>query len=121
MLIAVLDRAGVAKLAGNDIYVSTMGGVRLNEPGADLAIALALASASQRQPVRPTSVAYGEVSLVGEIRGVTQQPLRATEAKRMGFGEVIDAEFATVHAAVGRALLPMQPHARRASRPTEAG
>ena len=112
MLVAVLEQNIKRQFAGNDIYVSTMGGVRLTEPGADLAIALALSSALQRRPVRPTAAVFGEVSLVGEIRGVAQEAQRAAEARRMGFTEIIDRELGTVHAASGHALLSNDPHAR---------
>src|SRR5690606_26060399 len=84
MLVAVLQQRLSLNFAGHDVYVSTMGGMRLVEPGADLAIATALASALMNRPARPRAVVIGEVSLVGEIRPVTQQRMREAEATRVG-------------------------------------
>lgn len=106
MLVAVLDRHAGVKIVGSDVYVSTIGGVKLNEPGADLAIAIALASAANEQVVRQDVAALGEVSLVGEIRSVPQQRQRTSEAARMGLRRMLDAEAGTVRAAIGKALLP---------------
>ncbi|GGA71916.1 DNA repair protein RadA [Pseudoclavibacter endophyticus] len=109
MLVAVLQQRLSLNFAGHDVYVSTMGGMRLVEPGADLAIATALASALMNRPAKPRSVVIGEVSLVGEIRPVTQQRMREAEATRVGLTDVVDASLETVHAAIGRALLPAAP------------
>lgn len=90
MLLAVLERRAGIPLSSSDVYVSTVGGIRIHEPAADLAIALAIASAAKDIPLSPTTAAIGEISLAGEIRGVTQAPQRTTEAKRLGFDVVID-------------------------------
>jgi DNA repair protein RadA/Sms len=68
-----------------------VGGIRLTEPAADLAIALAIASAFRDQPLPATLAAVGEISLAGEIRPVTQEKRRASEAARLGFSTVLDA------------------------------
>src|SRR5690554_400915 len=90
MLLAVLERRAGLKLSKFDVYVSTVGGIRLTEPGADLAIALAIASAYSDKAFPATLAAIGEISLAGEIRPVGQAKQRAAEAKRLGFSTIID-------------------------------
>jgi DNA repair protein RadA/Sms len=90
MLLAVLERRAGLKLSKFDVYVSTVGGIRLTEPGADLAIALAIASAYSDKAFPGTLAAIGEISLAGEIRPVAQAKQRAAEAKRLGFSTIID-------------------------------
>ncbi len=85
MITAVLDRRAGAPIQSADVYLSTVGGVRLTEPAADLAIALALASAVRDAPLPPSTLAVGEVGLAGEIRPVTGVPRRLAEAARLGF------------------------------------
>jgi DNA repair protein RadA/Sms len=85
LLVAVLERRGGVALAGQDVYVSAVGGVRIVEPGADLAVCLALASAGLGIALPPDLVVCGEVGLAGEIRQVRQTPRRLAEAARMGF------------------------------------
>jgi DNA repair protein RadA/Sms len=85
MLTAVLQRRAAVGLAGADIYVSTVGGVRVTEPALDLAVALAVAGAAQDRALVPWTVAIGEVGLAGEIRPVAGVPRRLAEAARLGF------------------------------------
>jgi DNA repair protein RadA/Sms len=85
LLVAVLERRAGIGLSRADIYASAMGGVRIGEPGADLALCLALASASRNRPLPRDLVACGEVGLSGEIRQVSQTPRRLAEAARLGF------------------------------------
>jgi DNA repair protein RadA/Sms len=89
MLMAVLGRRARLPLQSYDAYVSTVGGVRVTEPAADLAIALAVASAASDEPVPPGTVAMGEVGLAGEIRPVTGVPRRLAEAARLGFARAV--------------------------------
>ncbi|HEX7834034.1 MAG TPA: DNA repair protein RadA, partial [Pseudolysinimonas sp.] len=89
MLLAVLERRCRIRLSNQDVYVSTVGGIRLAEPGADLAIALAIASAVRDVPLPVALAAVGEISLAGEIRPVTGARLRITEAKRLGYTTVL--------------------------------
>lgn len=89
MIIAVLDRRAGAKVAPFDTFVSTVGGVRLSEPAADLAIALALASASADQPLYPRLMAVGEVGLSGDIRPVVSMARRLSEGARLGLTHAI--------------------------------
>ena len=92
MLLAVLERRAGLALSSYDVYVSTVGGIRLTEPGADLAIALAVASAFRDKAFAVNQVAIGEISLAGEIRPAASPKQRVTEARRLGFSTVIDSE-----------------------------
>ncbi len=106
MIIAVLERrAGLKQLGEHDVYVSTVGGVRLAEPGADLAIAVAIASAMRDRAVPHELAAFGEISLAGEVRPVTSAAQRGNEARRLGYTTILDVEAGTVHAAVERAMI----------------
>lgn len=96
MLLAVLERRARLHLAAYDVYISTVGGVRLVEPGADLAIALAIASAYRETPVTQRMVAFGEISLAGEIRPVVGENHRAAEAKRLGYPNHIGSALRTL-------------------------
>lgn len=89
MLLAVLERRAKIPFASLEVYASVVGGVRLNDPGSDLAICLALASAALDTPVHSDMVALGEVGLGGELRHVTHLERRVIEAERMGFRQVL--------------------------------
>ncbi|MCB0999646.1 MAG: DNA repair protein RadA [Acidimicrobiales bacterium] len=89
LLLAVLERRARVVAAGLEIYASAAGGVRLAEPGADLAISLAVASAITNQPLPPDLVVFGEVGLAGEVRQVSHARRRLTEAGRLGFRRAI--------------------------------
>jgi DNA repair protein RadA/Sms len=104
MILAVLERRCNVKTSDADVYVSTVGGIRLIEPGADLAIALAIASARRDRPIENALAAVGEISLAGEIRPVTSARQRATEARRLGYTRLVDGESGTVWSAVGSVL-----------------
>ena len=95
MLLAVLERRAGLAFAGADVFVSAVGGVRLTEPGTDLAVCLALASALLGTPVAGDLVAVGEVGLGGELRQAAQTPRRLAEAARLGFAEAIVPASAT--------------------------
>lgn len=85
MVLAVLERRCEVPFAGADAYLSTVGGARLTEPAADLALAMALAGALVDRPLVPGAVAIGEVGLAGEVRQVPGLPRRLSEAARLGF------------------------------------
>jgi DNA repair protein RadA/Sms len=85
LLLAVLERRAGIVLSSSEVYASAVGGVRVTEPGADLALALALASAVTNDVVPPNTVACGEVGLGGEIRQVAHTARRLAEAARLGF------------------------------------
>ncbi|GAA3793685.1 DNA repair protein RadA [Cellulomonas soli] len=89
MVLAVLQRRVGARLADQDVYVSTVGGARVVEPAADLALALAAISSRENAPMPPGLVAVGEVGLAGEIRTVTGVGRRLAEAARLGFTHAI--------------------------------
>ena len=104
MLLAVLERRAGLRLSDSDVYVSTVGGVKLTEPAADLAIALAIASAVQDKPIAHNLVAFGEISLAGEIRKVSNGKVRANEANRLGFVRSVDSGVGDLKAALALGL-----------------
>ncbi|MGR6875820.1 DNA repair protein RadA [Bifidobacterium angulatum] len=85
MLTAVLYRHGKLNLLGNDLYVSTIAGGIAKEPGCDLSIVAALASAAKHTPIARTTCAIGEISLTGQVRPVPRLEYRLREAARLGF------------------------------------
>lgn len=89
LLVAVLGRRAGVALERHDVYVSSVGGVRLTEPAVDLALCLAVASSRQERPASRALVAIGEVGLAGELRLVTQTERRLAEAARLGFAEAL--------------------------------
>jgi DNA repair protein RadA/Sms len=122
MLLAVLERRAMMPLSKFDVYVSTVGGIRVTEPGADLAIALAIASAFRDKPLAHDLVAIGEISLAGEIRAAASGKQRVSEAKRLGFRTVLDSDAVHVREALRLAFAggpesDAGAHAGRASIP----
>jgi DNA repair protein RadA/Sms len=89
LLVAVLQKRVGLPLGGQDIYANVVGGLRIAEPAADLAIALAVASSFRDQQVDAQTVAVGEIGLSGELRSVNQLEKRINEAKRLGFKRVV--------------------------------
>lgn len=89
LLLAVLERRAQVPMSSLEVFASAVGGVRLAEPGADLAVCLALVSAITNQPLAPDCVVFGEVGLAGEIRQVSHAQRRLTEAARLGFRTAI--------------------------------
>ncbi len=89
MILAVLERRCGIVVSEADVYASTVGGVRLNEPSVDLALALAIASSKADIPLGSRTIAFGEVGLAGEIRRVTGTARRLSEAARLGFTTAI--------------------------------
>ncbi len=87
-VLAVLERRAGLSFGQHDVYVSVAGGVRIAEPAVDLALAFALASARLDRPLPAGAVAFGEIGLTGEVRGVRQSSSRLAEAARMGLGPV---------------------------------
>lgn len=85
MVLAVLERRGGIKVSDAEVYTATVGGMRVNEPAADLALALAVASAALDQPLPDGLVVLGEVGLAGEVRRVGGAARRIAEAARLGF------------------------------------
>jgi DNA repair protein RadA/Sms len=89
MLTAVLTRRMGQRLGEQDVFVNVIGGMRISEPAADLAIAAAVASSLRDAPVRADTVLIGEVGLSGELRMVGQMPARLREAAKLGFRAAI--------------------------------
>jgi DNA repair protein RadA/Sms len=89
LLLAVLDRRARISTATTEVYASVVGGTRLGEPGADLALCLALVSALAGKPLPPDLVVFGEVGLAGEVRQVGHAKRRLIEAARLGFRRAI--------------------------------
>jgi DNA repair protein RadA/Sms len=89
MILAVLERRAGMHLGTHDVYASVAGGLRVNEPAADLGIALAIASAFRGLALPPGTVAFGELGLSGEVRAVAQRARRVSEARKLGFTTVV--------------------------------
>lgn len=89
MLIAVLARHAGLNLTSHDVYVNVAGGLRIDEPAADLAIAAALASSLRDRPVKAGTVLAGEVALSGRLRGAVRAERRLIEASRLGFARLV--------------------------------
>ncbi|WEG09234.1 DNA repair protein RadA [Microbacterium horticulturae] len=100
MILALLEKRAGVNLSKHDVYVSTVGGVRLVEPGADLAIAISCATALRDHAVRHDVAAIGELSLSGEIRPVTQAAQRRGEAHRLGYRTLIDESASSIRQAL---------------------
>lgn len=109
MLLAVLEKRGGLKVSACDAYINIIGGLWLDEPAADLATVIALASSYYDRPVPGDLVAIGEVGLTGELRSVNQLSQRITEAHRLGFRQcLIPAHRAgDLHGPQGLRLIPV--------------
>ena len=111
LVLAVLGRHGGIGLGAADVFVNVVGGVRVDEPGSDLAVALAVASAAKRVALagadgRPLAC-FGELGLTGELRTVAHSDRRLAEAQRFGLGPVVEPEsHRSLRAALGSALEP---------------
>lgn len=120
LIIAVLSRRVGLRLTDQDIFVNVVGGLRVFEPAADLAVAVAIASSMRDQPTRPELALIGEVGLSGELRSVPHIDARLNEASSLGFRRIIIPrskkktsfvrknleviEIASLHQALDRAL-----------------
>jgi DNA repair protein RadA/Sms len=89
LLIAMLERRTKLNLADKDIYINIVGGLKITEPAADLAICMAIASASKGMQLKEDAVVFGEVGLSGEVRRVNFSEKRIAEAKKLGFKSAI--------------------------------
>jgi DNA repair protein RadA/Sms len=89
LLLAVLEKKVHLAMGACDVFVKAAGGIRIDEPAADLGICVAMASSFASRPLRPATVAFGEVGLSGEIRAVSQAENRVREAKRLGFKSIV--------------------------------
>lgn len=85
VLIAVLERRTKLNLSDSDVYINVVGGIKLQDPAADLAVCMAIASAATEFALDPKAVVFGEVGLSGEVRSAIQPEKRMAEAKKLGF------------------------------------
>lgn len=104
VLTAVLSRRSGLKLASDDIFVNVVGGLKIQERAADLAVCCAIASAAKDKPIPPTVIAVGEVGLGGEIRQVPQLARRLQELKKLGFTTALIPASGTVKPIPGLTL-----------------
>jgi DNA repair protein RadA/Sms len=93
LLLAVAEKRAGMKLSMFDSYINVIGGLQLQEPGADLPVALAVASSYRDMPIADDLVAIGEIGLTGEIRSVSNMNQRLQEIARLGFKKVIIPQF----------------------------
>jgi DNA repair protein RadA/Sms len=89
MIVAVLSRHARVALGAADVFVNVAGGVRIDEPGADLPVALAIASAARSAPVKAGTAAFGEIGLTGRLRAATQADRRLDECAKFGLRQVV--------------------------------
>ena len=93
LLIAVLERRTKLNLSDKDIYINVVGGLKLNDPAADLAVCMAIASAAAGRQLDESIVVFGEVGLGGEVRSVHSVARRESEAKKLGFTKAIAPKY----------------------------
>lgn len=108
MLMAVLEKRGGLKISVCDAYINIIGGLYLDEPAADLAAVIALASSYLDQPVRNDLAAVGEVGLTGELRSVSHLEQRLSEVHRLGFKQCIIPSRKSAKALPGLELIPVR-------------
>ena len=89
LLLAVLEKRAGFFFSNADAYLNIVGGLRLDEPAVDLAVAMALVSSLKDNPIDERTLAFGELGLAGEIRAVSHCEMRISEAQRLGFERCI--------------------------------
>lgn len=89
LILAVLEKRAGYYFSNLDTYINIVGGLRLDEPGVDLAVAMSLISSLKDKPIREDTVVFGEIGLAGELRSISHSDLRITEALRLGFTRCI--------------------------------
>jgi DNA repair protein RadA/Sms len=104
MVLAVLETRCGVRIGANDIYLNVAGGLKVNEPAADLAVAAALISSLTNSPLPADAVYFGEVSLSGSVRPVVHANLRVREAAKLGFGSIHTAKLNAADRTDGVAL-----------------
>lgn len=92
ILIAVLEKYGRLNLQNQDIFINVVGGIRLEEPAADLAVSMAIASSYFKKPIQTNTVIFGEAGLSGELRKVPHMEKRKKEAEKLGFSRILSPE-----------------------------
>ena len=89
LILAVLEKRAGYYCSNFDVYVNIVGGLRIDEPAIDLAVAMSIISSLKDTPISATAIAFGEIGLAGEIRSVSQAQMRVNEAERLGFTRII--------------------------------
>lgn len=92
LLLAIMEKRLGAKVSAQDVYINVAGGFTLSERAADLPVVLAILSSIHNVPLSTDMLAFGEVGLAGEVRGVTQAEKRVKEAQKLGFAQIISAQ-----------------------------
>ncbi len=96
MVLAVLEARGGLNLSSQDVYLNIAGGLKISEPAADLAVAMAIVSSLTNHPLPADMVIFGEIGLSGEIRAVSQPNLRLKEAHKLGFrSAIVPSQYST--------------------------
>jgi DNA repair protein RadA/Sms len=95
MVLAVLETRCGVRIGANDIYLNVAGGLKINEPAADLAVAAALISSLTSSPLPTDSVFFGEISLAGGVRPVAHGAIRLRESQKLGFTSVFTGRLGT--------------------------
>jgi DNA repair protein RadA/Sms len=101
MVLAVLESRCGVRIGANDIYLNVAGGLKVNEPAADLAVAAALISSLANAPLPSDAVYFGEISLAGGVRPVVHGSLRLREAQKLGFKSAVTGRLASGDKASG--------------------
>ncbi len=106
LLLAVLSRRAKINLANTDVYLNIIGGIRIDDPGADLAVAAAIISSALDKPINEKTVFLGEVGLSGEVRRTKALDKRAEEAAKIGFTRAVGPKLKTpIHAKISYAAI----------------
>ncbi|NOZ05091.1 MAG: DNA repair protein RadA [Chloroflexi bacterium] len=112
LLVAVLNKRVGLRLFNQDVFVNVIGGLRINEPAADLAVALAICSSFRDAPVQPDLAIVGEIGLGGELRSVSQTSARLREAAKLGFSRCIVPKGSRIDTGVGLELIRLDSVAK---------
>ncbi len=91
-IVAILQKRLNIPLYKEDVYVSVAGGLKIEEPAVDLAVALSILSSYQNKPLQPNTVAIGELDLLGNVRRVNSLERRVKEAKKLGFKNILSSD-----------------------------
>ncbi|MGN6487669.1 MAG: magnesium chelatase domain-containing protein, partial [Devosia sp.] len=101
MVLAVLETRCGVRIGANDIYLNVAGGLKINEPAADLAVAAALISSLTGAPLPAEAVFFGEISLAGGVRPVVHASLRIREAQKLGFKAAVTGRLSAADSITG--------------------
>ena len=97
LLLAVMEKRARLKMYNRDAYINVAGGLSLNEPAADLAFCMAVASSYTDRPIPPDWAVMGEVGLAGEVRAIPQLERRVAECQRLGFTHILCPRDSACH------------------------